>query len=237
MIETKIPPSVKEILDEFIRYRFFKIPYKKLAGALDKNVDTIIQRVRRNKEYFEIDDATRPSKISIKKGIEDIYFYRDKNTCQICQKQVTPDKLELRFRNPYQKDLYDWNNVLSACNDCKDKKIVKIIKKTKLPLEIEYKEIHVRWTHTKNSETDKRKSFLEFDELDGSGYFPLFNENEKIASNSIADVLNFFSSDGWEMVHIQYPTILNDYDEVGEYEVLFKRNKLRKIEERLNNGI
>jgi len=237
MVETIIPPSVKEMLDEFIRYRFFKIPYKKLASALGKNVDTIIQRVRRNKDYFEIDNTTRPSKISIKKGLKEIYFYRDKNTCQICQKQVTPNKLELGFRNPYQTDKYDWKNVLSVCDDCKDKEIVKIIKKTKFPIEIEYKEVHIRWTSINNSETDKWESFLEFDELDGSGYFPLFDENEKIASNSIADVLNYFSADGWEMIHIEYPTTLTDYEDVGEYEVLFKRKKLRKKEVSINNGI
>jgi len=224
MIDTKIPPSVQEILNEYIKYQFFEIEYKRIARALDMNVDTIIQRIRRNKQYFEIDDSTRPSRISIKKGIPEIYYFRDKNTCQICQKQVSPNNLKLGFRNPYQNDIYDWNNVLSLCNDCEDKEIVKIIKKTKIPHEIEYKSINIRWSHKRNNDTNEWESYLEFDELDGSGYFPLINEYEKIASNSIADILNYFSADGWEMIHIEYPMVLNDYDEVGEYEVLFKRH-------------
>ena len=77
MIKTKIPVTVQEMLNEFIRYSFYKISYKRLAGALEKNVDTIIQRVKRNKEYFDIDDSERPAKISVKKGLPEIYFYRD----------------------------------------------------------------------------------------------------------------------------------------------------------------
>jgi hypothetical protein len=227
MIETKIPPSIQEILDEFIRYNFFEISYKRLANALNKNVDTVIQRVSRNKKYFKIDDSKRPSKISIKKGIEDIYYYRDNNICKICQKQVSPNELELRFRNPYQKNKYDWNNVLSVCDECKDKEIVKIIKKIKLKTEVEYKEVHMRWTSIQDSELKKWEPFLEFDELDGTGYFPLLDENKNIASNTIADVLNYFSANGWEMINIEYPTILTDYESVGDIEVLFKRNKLK----------
>ena len=204
MTKSKIPISIQELLDEFIRYNFYKIEYKRLAGALKKNVDTIIQRVKRNNEYFDIDDSQRPAIISVKKGVPEIYFYRDKNTCQICQKQVIPNELVLRFRNPSKRDKYDWSNVLSVCNECKDKPIVKIKKQIKSPLRIEYKEINITWDSELDEETGQWNSFLKFDELDGSGYFPLLDSNEKIASKTIADVLNYFAADDWEVMGRSY---------------------------------
>lgn len=224
MVETNIPPSVREILDEFIRYRFFKIPYKKLASALDKNVDTIIQRVRRNKDYFEIDDSERPSRISIKKGLKEVYFYRDKNICRICQKQVFPNELNMRYRNPYQKDKFEWDNVLSVCNECKNKKIVKMVKHVKKPSKIEYKEVHIEIKSKRNPKTDDWESYYVFDELDGSGSFPLLDEDEKIASKTVADVLNYYAADGWRVIHIEIPQE-TEYMDLEFYQVFFERER------------
>ena len=84
---------------------------------------------RRANEFFEVDDSQRPSRISVKKGKRAIYLYQDKNRCQICQKTVNPERLTLKFRNPYQNDRYDWKNVLSVCEECKDKEIVNSFEK------------------------------------------------------------------------------------------------------------
>lgn len=153
MTNKNIPQSIQDILDIFIRYNFTQFSYKTIADRLKIKVDTLIQRIRRNQEYFEIDDSQRPSQISIKKGVKELYFYRDKNKCQICQKVVNPRRLSLKFRNPHQDGKYDWKNVLSVCDDCKDKDIVKKIKRIKKPRTIEYKEIWVRhaWKKLPNS--------------------------------------------------------------------------------------
>lgn len=45
---------------------------------------------------------------------------------------------------------------------------------------------------------DDYENYYEFDELDGSGSFPLIDENEKIASPTVADILNYFGADDWE---------------------------------------
>lgn len=222
MIKTKIPITVQEMLEEFIRYSFYKITYKRLAGALEKNVDTIIQRIKRNKDYFDIDDSKRPAKISVKKGVPEVYFYRDRNTCRICQKQVDPNVLELRFRNPFQRDKYNWSNVLSVCNECKDKPIVKIKKQVKSPPRIEYKEVHIKWDSMKDPETGERNRYLVFDELDGREYFPLLDSDEKIASKAVVDILNYFSADDWEVIHIQVFGE-TDYEVEDFYQVFFKR--------------
>jgi len=225
MTKTKIPPTIQELLNEFIRYNFYKIEYKRLAGALEKNVDTIIQRVKRNNKYFDIDDSQRPAKISVKKGVPEVYFYRDKNTCQICQKKAIPNELVLRFRNPSQRDKFGWSIVLSVCNECKDKPIVKIKKIIKSPPRIEYKEIHIMWESELDDETVEWNSFLKFNELDGSGYFPLLDSNENIASKTIADVLNYFAADDWEVIHIEVP---NDAEYIDHYQVFFKRIRDKK---------
>ena len=74
----KIPQSVQEILDVFIKSNFRRFSYKYLADQLGLKVDTVIQRISRNKEFFAIDDNERPSRISIRKGID----VSEKNICQ-----------------------------------------------------------------------------------------------------------------------------------------------------------
>ena len=221
MIVTKIPQSIQNILDIFIRSNFFPFSYKSLADNLGLKVDTLIQRIRRNKEYFEVDDSQRPSRISIKKGIKDIYFYRDRNKCQLCKKIVNPKKLTLKFRNPYQEDKYDWSNVLSVCDECKDKEIIKKVNRVKQPGEIEYKEVYIRLVSKKQN--DKWYSYYAFDEHDGMGEFPLLEENGNIASNTVADILNYFSADGWEVIHIK--TIKEEPYDVEDYQVFFRRKR------------
>ena len=223
MTEIKIPQSAQEILDTFIRFNFRPISYRTLAENLNKKVDTIIQRIRRNREYFEVDDSQRPSRISIKKGIKEIYLFRDKNRCQICQKTVNPERLILKFRNPYQDDKFEWKNVLSVCDECKDKEIVKVVKKVKKAQGFEYKEIYIKYVYKKNPETDDYENYYEFDELDGSGYFPLIDENEKIASTRVADILSYFGADDWEVVYIKKQEDI-DY-ELEDYQVIFKRKR------------
>jgi len=216
-----IPKSVQEILDKFIQSNFRRFSYKYLADRLGLKVDTVIQRISRNKEYFEIDDSERPSRISIKKGIKEIYFYRDKNQCQLCQKIVDLENLTLRYRNPYQEDKFEWRNVLSVCDECKEKEIIKKIKRVKKPGTVEYKEVYIRLVS--KMKEDKRFYYYEFDEYDGTGEFPLLDENNNIASKTVGDVLNYFGSDGWDVVHIE--TLRGEYDDAGyeDFQVFFKR--------------
>ncbi|MFW9878580.1 MAG: hypothetical protein ACFFG0_36325, partial [Candidatus Thorarchaeota archaeon] len=195
--------------------------YSYLADKLGLKTDTLIQRISRNKEYFEVDDSVRPSRILVKKGIQEIYFYRDKNKCHICQKIVNPERLTLKFRNPSQSDKYNWNNVISVCDKCKDKDIIKRVKRVKQPGTLEYKEIFVNLTSRWNPETDDYEEHYEFDELNGNGLFPLIDEEDNIASLTVANILNYFSADGWEVVHIE--RILEEEYALEEYQVIFKR--------------
>ena len=221
MIISKIPKSVQEILDNFIQLNFPRYSYNYLAEKLGLKIDTLIQRISRNKEYFEIDDSQRPSRISVKKGIKEIYFYRDKNICQLCQKILNPEKLILKFRNPFQDDKYRWRNVLSVCDECKDKEIIKIVKQVKQLGAYEYKEVYI--TSVSRKIKDEWESYYEFDEHDGRGFFPLIGENEKIASRTVGDILNYFSADGWKVVHIE--SIRGEHDEVDDYQVFFERKR------------
>ena len=218
-----IPKSIQEILDDFIQSNFRQLSYKNLADRLGIKVDTIIQRISRNKAFFEINDSERPSKISIRKGLNEIYFYRDKNQCRLCEKIVAPESLILKFRNPYQEDKFDWRNVLSVCDECKDKDIIKKNKRVKKPGTIEYKEVYIRLVSKMKEE--KRFYYYEFDEHDGTGEFPLLDENNNIASETVGAVLNYFGSDGWDMVHIE--TLRGEYDDVGyeDFQVFFKRKR------------
>ena len=92
MLETKIPKSIRQIIDEYISTNFRPFTYKKLADYMNLEPNTIVQRVNRNPDYFEI-LGDKPKIIKLNKDLEEIYFYRDKNTCQICQKPKEPSEL------------------------------------------------------------------------------------------------------------------------------------------------
>jgi len=223
MINTKIPKSILEILDKFIQSNFRPYTYTYLADQLGLKTDTLIQRISRNKKYFEVDDSSRPSRISVKKGIPEVYFYRDKNQCHLCQKIIEPERLYLKYRNPSQYDKYRWENVISVCDECKDKEILKRVKRIKKPGALEYKEVFINLAYRTNPDTNIRESYYEFDELNGAGPFPLINEDDKVASFTIADILNYFSADGWEVIHIE--RIMEEEYALEEYQVFFKRER------------
>ena len=48
----KIPKSVKEIIDVFIHFSFKPLTYKTISGVLKRDTNTIVQRVKRNEDYF-----------------------------------------------------------------------------------------------------------------------------------------------------------------------------------------
>jgi len=226
MVKSKIPKSVQEILDKFFRSNLTQFSYSYLADQLGLKTDTLIQRISRNKDYFEVDDNKRPSRISVKKGIGEVYFYRNKNKCNVCQKTIDPERLTLKFRNPSEYDKFNWNNVLSVCDECKDKEIVKRVKRVKNSGIYEYKEIFIKLTSRINPKTDDYEHYYEFDELNGAGDFPLLDEEDKIASNTVADVLNYFSADGWEVIHIE--RIMEEEYALEEYQVFLKRKREEK---------
>ena len=72
MIKTIIPNSIRQILDKFIHSNFQRCTYNHLADQLGLKTDTLIQRVSRNKDYFDIDDRGRPSRITVKKEIKEV---------------------------------------------------------------------------------------------------------------------------------------------------------------------
>ena len=82
-------------------------------------------------------------------------------------------------------------------------------------------------SHQRNPETDKYENFYEFDELNGDGPFPLVDDENNIASFTVADVLNFYSADGWEVIHVE--RILDEEFAAEEYQVFFKRNRNENV--------
>lgn len=146
----KIPKSVKEIIDVFIHYSFKPLTYKIISGVLKRDTNTIVQRVKRNENYFDI-SGKRPYNITLKKNIKEIYLYRDKNQCQICRETFNPEKLLLRFKDPHMKEKYNWNNCFTCCQACKDKEVIKKTKKKRTPNKKvqkkdawQYKEVYIK---------------------------------------------------------------------------------------------
>ncbi len=258
MTEITIPKAVKEILDVYIKFEFRALTYKAISNILNKESNTVIQRIKRNQEYFHI-QGPKPHKITIKKGIEEVYFRRDKNQCQICRKTFTPKSLTIRCKDPNRKDKYDWKNVITTCKNCKDKEILKKSKAKKNKVSAhqditiwEYHEIYIKqvedhidniYDHDDDEYYDDEYyeenyddyedviiEYFEFDELDGQGYFHLTDDDGKIDSWKVADILNFFGNRGWELIKIVDYTDDSNYEELDNDRIIchcfFKRKKV-----------
>ena len=240
MLEIKIPKSIRQIIDEFIWSDFRPFTYKMLADRLRRESNTIVQRINRNPKYFEI-IGDKPKIIKLNKDLEETYFYRDKNTCQICQKQKEPSELLIRLKDPYLKDDHNWGNVITSCQGCKD---INIIKKLSYKKKIgrivtenyiwEYKEIEIREIHQKKNPylklyyPDFQESEIEYDhyhefnEFNGQGWYHIIDDDNK-RCEYLSDILNYFGNQGWELVTIkQYPPDYSD-GEWGNPRYVFKR--------------
>jgi len=214
-----------------------------LADRLDIDPNTLVQRINRNPEYFDV-KGERPKVITLKKDREDILFYRDKNTCQICQKQKEPSELLIRFKDPYLKDEYNWENIITSCQDCKEINIIKRLSRKKKVEHIgtgnyiwEYKEIEIREINKKKNPYMKLyfpdfkeskatyENYYEFNEFTGQGWYHIIGDNNEICK-SISDILNYFGSQGWELVIMDHYPPQYEGDEWGNYHCVFKRKKI-----------
>lgn len=221
-----IPTSIKEIINVFIRNNFNPLTYKSISKVLKKDTNAIVQRIKRNEDYFVI-TGKRPYQISLKTNLKEIYFYRDKNQCRICRKSINPEELLLRFKDSYMKDKYDWNNCFTCCQKCKDKEIAKKTRKKRTRKNQvqkkgawEYKEVYIKKIfHTPLFQTPEylrvsigswerpieknlTHDYYEFNELNGDGWFHLIDDDKNISSKIITDILDYFGDDEWELVSI-----------------------------------
>ncbi|KKN24637.1 hypothetical protein LCGC14_0892900 [marine sediment metagenome] len=246
MLETTIPKSIRQIIDEFIWSNFRPFTYKMLADRLRYESNTIVQRINRNPKYFKT-VGDKPKIIELNKDLEEIYFYRDKNTCQICQKQKEPTELLIRLKDPYLKDDYNWENVITCCQDCKDINIIKKLSYKQKDEHIgtgnyiwEYKEIQIREVHKKKNpyfklyfpdfkETEiEYVHYYEFNESSGQVWHHIIDENNEICEN-LSDILNYFGIQGWELMIIKPDTPDDPVEGWGMDHYIFKRKK--KMEE------
>jgi hypothetical protein len=241
MTDTSIPPSIQEMIDLYIKHDYRPFTYNLLSKELDVDANTILKRVKRNPKYFKI-EGIRPKIIYLNKDIEEIFFYRDKYKCRICHEEKAPNNLQIRLKDPFLKEdvRKNWRNIITCCKKCKDKDLVKCINKDKIeaPSDItkwEYKEVRIRKVRNKLTHNWKSSDatfdgiilgnnyeyHLEFNELNGQGWFHL-NDGNNERCNKLSDILNYFGIQGWELFNIRYITY-TDSDEIAERRCIFKR--------------
>jgi len=115
------------------------------------------------------------------------------------------------------------DNVIKLMNFTKE--VAKKIKRVKKEKGIfEYKEINIDHASRKLKDSKGYEHYYIFDELDGTGKFPLLDEENNIVSTTIASILNYFGAEGWDVVHLE-KKFDSEYDEVGWYQVIFKRKR------------
>ena len=248
MTSKKIPKPVTDILKTFFKFEKDELEYNLLANMLDMKVNTIIQRIKRYEgEFFNIDMEKRPHKISIKMPNKNVIFYRDKNQCAFCRKTVNPNNLILRLKDPNYKKKYSLKNCVTCCKDCENKGISKIMKKksrreikdSKRPF-WEYKEIFIKkleeYEEPEISDSQgmivpivgrfgflrEKVEYYEFNELDGKGWFHLTDDDGKIDSYNLKDIMNYFGMNGWELFQM-YKEGDPEYTSFEEYHCFFKR--------------
>jgi len=248
MTEYDIPNSIKEIIDEFITTNFKQYTYKRLADRLSIDPNTLVQRINRRLEYFDI-VGNKPKIIRLKKDREDICFYRDKNTCQICLKKKDPRELLIRVKDPFLEErdktnnLDNWDNVITCCQDCKDINLIKRLSNKEKVHPIvsgnyrwEYKEIEIREVYRKQNPYHelyfpdlkvsemKYEHFHEFNERNGQGWSYIINDNNERCIY-FSDILNYFGNQGWELVTMNIDPPEYPEDEWGNRHCFFKRKK------------
>lgn len=253
MVKTVIPQSIQKIIDEFVWFNFRPFTYKQLSERLDIDPNTLVQRINRNPDYFNL-TGEKPKIIEVKKNINEIYFYRDENKCRICQKTFDPADLSIRYKDPNlkEKERDDWENVITTCSNCKDVDLVKKlnpVKKLKPPslgnFIWEYKEIEVREINRKinpyielfNPNLDKSaykheyEYYFEFSE-DGNREWFYVSDDENKKCDKLADILNFFGNQGWEMIKMK-EYLDEETNETEGYHCIFKRKMV--LGENLND--
>ncbi|MEE9378771.1 MAG: HNH endonuclease [Candidatus Lokiarchaeia archaeon] len=237
MLKSSIPRSVQQIFDVFIKTSFSPRTYKTLAKFLKIDTNTLVQRINRNSNYFML-EGERPRIIKLNKNCNEIFFYRDKNKCQICQNMFEPDELIVRYKDPLIKEDKDaWENIITCCSHCKDKDLTKILRKKKETapngnIVWEYKEIGIREVQKRiNSSIEsvlsggkyENEDYWEFNEYNGQGWFRLHDE-ENNTCIYVNDILNYFGSHGWDLVNIkEYYYYESDIPQ--GYHCFFKRIK------------
>ncbi len=237
-IESKIPNAIQEIIDAYISRSFESLTYKQLSDQTRVEKNTLVQRINRNLNYFRF-IGDRPKLIELNSDLEEIYIYRDKNQCQICEKIFKPDELHTREKDPYRKkkkkqvdEVYDWENVITCCSHCKEKDLVKRLELDPKKLSLgrktwEYKEITIRRPYKRINSTSHKfgyVNYMEFNEDNGPQWYHVL-DNENDICNSKSEILNFFGNRGWDLINIEEET---DYDlqPTGVFQYLFKREKI-----------
>lgn len=248
MTEYYIPNSIKEIIDEFISSRFRPYTYKLLASRIQIDTNTLVQRIHRKLEFFEI-EGDKPKIIKLKKDMKEIFFYRDKNKCQICRKEKDPEELLIRVKDPFLEkknkvdNLDDWENIITCCQACKDINLIRKLSTTDHIENIgsgnfvwEYKEIEIREVYKKKNPYHnlyfpdlkvpemKYDHYHEFNELNSQGWHHIIDENNE-RCEFFQDIMNYFGNQGWELVIMNFEPPEYEEDLWGNRHCIFKRKK------------
>ncbi len=243
MTDSKIPKAIRQIIDVYIYLNFRPFTYKLLSDRLNIEPNTLVQRINRYGDYFQI-EGDRPKIIKLNKDFDIICFYRDKNICQICQKKKEPDELLVRLKDKYLKNKEKWDNMITCCRDCKDINLIKRLSHKTKPFNInsgnqiwEYMEVEIREIYKEKNPhmelyfPDLKKYekeyeyYCEVDELNGQGWYHIIDDNNEIIKHR-ADVLNYYGTQGWELVIVRQTPPEYEDDEWGNDIYVFKRKKV-----------
>jgi 5-methylcytosine-specific restriction endonuclease McrA len=238
----KISSSLKEILDAFIKNKFRPMTLAELSELLDEDANTINQRILRDNEnlFFSPNPNSKPKKIQVKQGHPDVVCYMRDNQCSVCKKKFKPEKLLVEYLNEQKKPKDSWDNLILLCESCKKAPSKQEKKKTKgtaqvlkakiksPPIMWEYKSLLIRyvqqddgWIFMHQPDHIPVPAHFEYREnaeidLDEEPKWFFIEENGEIISNSIADILNHFGAQGWELSYMQqvFPQQLSNDDMV-----------------------
>ncbi|MCP4760929.1 MAG: hypothetical protein GY870_04045 [archaeon] len=234
---TDLPRPIIDIIDVFIEEKFNSLTLKELSDKLNTDSSAINQRILRDKDLLFVSNG-KPKKIQLKKGFDDLIFYKYKNMCIRCREkrsseELTVQKLYLDIDKP---DHY--SNLIPWCKNCLKEPIKKhsiLLNPEELGIPVnkkwEYKTIRIHEEKVyKSNEIHPLYSYYKFRELSDINekymeykwyHLRENNETNEIGPRCIDEILDVFGIHGWELMHFHERG--NSEFGSGEFQALFKR--------------
>ncbi len=229
MCAYRIKAPIKKIIDVFRQKNFAPQTIQQIAKELGEHENTINQRIiRDNNDCFET-LKKKPRTIRLREGKEKIVFYLRDNQCHACKKKVPIEDLQIHLLNPRVQNKLAWNNLVALCSECAGKPLPKqgAGKKAKQPQRrdrpqweyktiliraqqgVEEKDVEYQGIPGLNTKQSVNFTFYEYNEIedinevDEEEWTHFVDDEENITSLTIADILDDFGEDGWELAHVR----------------------------------
>jgi hypothetical protein len=228
------------------------------------------QRIIRDQGGFFVSDEGKPKRVGLNINKTEIHVIRYRNRCQICGETKSSEKLEIRDVNRIEEDVpTEWARRITCCHNCMQTpwEESKVLQRSKAkPLDEkrtgeskyegsprwEYLRVEIRQRFQSTRKASLYTMLGSLSPPEGFNYYAFRDPNDdewrylvdnqkRITSIDITDVLDHYGNNGWELVHMRLigkdrrdpnaPLFVFENMPLDEYECIFKRQADESNEE------